>query len=146
MDNPIKKERVPVKKKGKPVPKEGFTVFYTQYIEACTNRAVAPSAVAVAIGENASAANRWKNGVIPTGDVLLKLSEYLAVSIDYLMGNSLHVYTPQERELVDIFRNIPNSQKYALLSVANKLKEEDTCLDVTVKKKQATTEVNHNYT
>jgi len=39
---------------------------------------------------------------------------------------------------LDIFRNLPASQKYALLSVANKLKEEDTCLDVSVKKKYLT--------
>jgi transcriptional regulator with XRE-family HTH domain len=151
MDKPVKKTDCPTKRVGRPAKKvgiaqarEGYTAFYTRYVEACRKRAVATSAVAIAIGENNSAANRWKNGVIPNAAVLLKLSEYLGVSMDYLMGNDIHVYTPEEREFLKIFRSLPASQKYALLSVANKLKEEDTCLDVSVKKKTST-EVNHNY-
>ena len=143
-DKSAKKVGRPVKEADSPKTKEGLTVFYTRYVEACRKRAVATNAVAIAIGENNSAANRWKNGVIPNAAVLLKLSEYLGVSMDYLMGNDIHVYTPEERDFLKIFRSLPASQKYALLSVANKLKEEDTCLDVSVKKK-ASTEVNHNY-
>jgi len=146
MDKPVKKVGRPAKKAYKPDEKEEHTAFYGRYVEACRKRAVATSAVAIAIGENNSAANRWKNGVIPNATVLLKLSEYLGVSMDYLMGNDVHVYTPEEREFLKIFRSLLASQKYALLSVVNKLKEEDTYLDVSVKKKQVSnTEVNHNY-
>jgi transcriptional regulator with XRE-family HTH domain len=147
-EKPVKKEVKPAKKVLKDVDKsdstDGCTIFFNRYVEACHKRAVAPSAVALAIGENHSAANRWKNGVIPSGSVLLKLSEYLGVSIDFLMGNDLHVYTPEERDLLKIFRSIQASQKYALLSIANKLMEQDNCLDVVVKK-ETNTEVKHNY-
>jgi len=152
MDKQAKKNDSPAKKVGRPVKKinisrngEGYTVFFERYTEACHKRAVSPTAVAVAIGENNNAASRWKSGVVPNGTVLVKLSEYLGVSVDYLLGNNLYDYTLQEREILDIFRVIPASQKHALLSVANKLKEEDACLNVSVGKKQIITEVNHNY-
>jgi len=139
-DSLTKKVGRPAKKAKIPGQDEGYTAFYNRYIEACHRRAVAPSAVAVAIGENNNAATRWKNGTMPTGDILLKLSEYLGVSTDYLLGNNIYDYTPQEREILDIFRVIPASQKHALLSVANKLKEEGACLNVSVGKKQIFTE------
>jgi len=138
IDESVKKVGRPTKKVAGPDDVDGFTVFYTRYVAACQKRAVSPTAVAIAIGENNSASTRWKNGTVPNGTTLLKLSEYLGVSVDYLLGNNLHDYSPQDRELLDIFRNLPASQKYALLSVANKLKEEDTCLDVSVKKKYLT--------
>jgi len=144
MNTIIKKLGKPVKKADKPGEQEGFTAFYTRYIEACHRRTVSPTAVAIAIGEANNTSTRWKNGTVPNGTTLLKLSEYLGVSVDYLLGNNLYDYSLQDKELLEIFRGLPDSQKYALLSVAHKLKEEDTCLDVSVKKK-ANTEVNHNY-
>jgi len=145
-ENPVKKASKPVKKINNPHDKEEYTAFYTRYIEACHGRAVSPTAVAVAIGENNNAASRWKSGVVPNGAVLLKLSEYLAVSVDYLLGNNQYDYSIQAKELIEIFIGLPESQKYALLSVAHKLKEQDTCLNVSLGKKQAAnTEINHNY-
>jgi transcriptional regulator with XRE-family HTH domain len=153
MDKPAKKNDNPAKKVGRPVKKinisrdgAGYTVFFERYMEACHKRAVSPTAVAVAIGENNNAASRWKSGVVPNGTVLLKLSEYLAVSVDYLLGNNSYDYSIQGKELIEIFMGLPESQKYALLSVAHKLKEQDTCLNVSLGKKQAAnTEINHNY-
>lgn len=114
-------------------------VFFARYDDACKNRSISVSAAAKAIDEPSNAATRWKTATKPPhGGILQRLSKYLNVSVDYLLGNNLYDYSPQDKELLEIFRELPDSQKHALLSVAYKLKEDDTCLDVSVKKKQTT--------
>lgn len=68
----------------------GEFVFYDRFVGLCKERGVSPSAVMVSIGLNKSNATFWKNGSIPKGDTLQKLSDYFGVSVDYLLGK---VYT-----------------------------------------------------
>ena len=74
----------------------GEFVFYDRFVGLCKERGVSPSAVMVSIGLNKSNATFWKNGSIPKGDTLQKLSDYFGVSVDYLLdispenANELH--------------------------------------------------------
>ena len=37
----------------------------------------------------ASSVTKWKNGTIPSGTTLSKISQYFGVSVDYLLGREL---------------------------------------------------------
>lgn len=61
-------------------------MFWNVYSSLCSSNDTSPSAVAIAIGLSNSIATKWKNGAYPSGDILVKLSEYFNVSVDYLLG------------------------------------------------------------
>jgi transcriptional regulator with XRE-family HTH domain len=52
--------------------------------------------------------------IMPSGEVLLRMSDYFGVSVDYLLGRKEYHndrLTAEERELVKAFRNLKNDPK-----------------------------------
>ncbi len=66
----------------------GTQGFYEQLRKACKLRDVSVSKAAEDIGLNRSSATNWKNGSLPSIKIVYKFSEYLGVSVDYLLGMS----------------------------------------------------------
>lgn len=66
----------------------------------------------------------WKHrGNIPNGKVLLKLSEYLDVSVDYLLCNDKYCVGDEEIELLKCYRKLDPQQKENILNtVKNNIK------------------------
>lgn len=60
--------------------------FYNIYLGLCNSVEKSPSKVAEDIGSTRAAANRWKNGSIPSDSTFLKLANYFGVSVEYLKG------------------------------------------------------------
>ena len=60
-------------------------MFWKIYSELCKSQNTTPSAVAKAIGLSNAIPTKWKNGALPKGEILLKLSDYFDCSIDYLL-------------------------------------------------------------
>ena len=60
-------------------------IFYSQLRKACKILETTPTKVAIEVGLSPSTMTRYKNGSSPTSDILIKLSEYLGVSIDCLL-------------------------------------------------------------
>ena len=53
-----------------------------------TDRGLSMDALANALGLTKSRISMWENnGVVPRDDILIQLSQYFDVSIDYLLGN-----------------------------------------------------------
>lgn len=63
-------------------------MFYDRFIQICDERNVTPSQVALKCGFNKSSVTNWKkNGYAPRQEILIKISNYFNVSVDYLLGN-----------------------------------------------------------
>lgn len=61
--------------------------FYTLIKETCFNKKnITLTEMVKDLDLSTSMPTRWKNGLIPNGETLVKLADYLNVSIDYLLG------------------------------------------------------------
>lgn len=63
----------------------------------------------------------WKQrNNIPSGDVLLKLSEYLDVSVDYLLCNDKYCLNEEEMLLLNGYRKLDTQQRENVLNLINR--------------------------
>lgn len=60
-------------------------MFFEQLKKACDMRDISITAVATQLNISKSNVTNWKNGTMPNGDVLVRLSELLKVSTDFLL-------------------------------------------------------------
>lgn len=66
----------------------------------------------------------WRNRKnIPSGKVLLKLSEYLDVSVDYLLCNDKYCVSEDETLLLNEYRKLDKQQKQEVLTVIKTMAE-----------------------
>lgn len=60
-------------------------MFYNRLQQCCTKLNTTPTALAKELNISTSNVTNWKKGTMPNGEVLIRLSEFLNVSIDYLL-------------------------------------------------------------
>lgn len=64
-------------------------MFYDRFVSLCDDKGVKPSVAAREIGFNKSTVSAWKrNGTTPNREILSKIANYFAVSVDHLLGNT----------------------------------------------------------
>lgn len=74
---------------------------------------------------NNSSTNWNKRGTIPSADVVLKIADYLGVSVRYLVtGEDEEGLSPREKELLDVCRILPNRKFSIVLQNAKAVREE----------------------
>lgn len=61
-------------------------MFWERFYSLCKDNGVTPTQVVTSLNISHGAPTKWKQGNIPTGENLIKLSEYFGVSVDYLLG------------------------------------------------------------
>lgn len=76
------------------------------------------SAAVTAAGITKGNITYWKTGKIPTGEALIKLSNYFGVTTDYLLGREDASLSPERQELVDLAQTLSDDKVAALLAVA----------------------------
>lgn len=76
----------------------------------CAQKNTNVTSVLKTLGLSTSKGTAWRNGSIPTGDILIKLARYFGVSIDYLLG-----YSPENEE---------NPRLQKLIEFASRLTDE----------------------
>ena len=99
-------------------------MFYDNFKKICDARGLKPTPVIQASGCPSSSIGRWKNGGMPNGDSVLKLSNYLQCSTDLLLTG--HEYTPNEadalsvdeKKLIQMFRVLPEEKKEWIFDMA----------------------------
>lgn len=71
------------------------------------------------LGFSSAAATHWKSGANPNADVLLKISDYFDVSVDYLLGKTdkKNKATPEEQPI--------SPKQKLLLDVSADMTDED---------------------
>ena len=96
--------------------------FFEVLENLCTQNNTNVTSVLKAIGLSTSKGTAWRNGSIPTGDILIKLAQYFGVSIDYLLG-----YTPKSEhdarteKLINFASKLSEQQIDALIEMCSKL-------------------------
>ncbi len=63
--------------------------FWERFFELCNENGKKPNPLAKELGISSGAVTKWKTGGIPSGETLLKLSEFFDCSIDYLLGKTV---------------------------------------------------------
>lgn len=75
-------------------------MFFDIFSELCEEKGVSRYKACTDIGLNRAAVAKWKNGAIPTGTTLSKLSNYFGVTTDYLLGTETEKAPTQEGERI----------------------------------------------
>lgn len=101
--------------------------FYKRLNELCIKKSTTVTGMLKDMKISTQNGTKWKNGTLPNGDTLIKLSEYLNTSIDYLLrGISTEEQQPDEltREILNHISEMNTVQKAKLLTEMTKELEE----------------------
>ena len=63
-------------------------MFWNVFYELCRSNGTKPNPVVSKLGYSSAVCTKWKAGALPNAEALIKLSDYFAVSIDYLLGRT----------------------------------------------------------
>ena len=89
-----------------------MTDFYMNLSVLINQRGLSRNKFLKDLGLSKSSMGNWETrNNIPNGETLLKLSEYLHVSIDELLGNKQYMYTKDEQNLIYLYRRLSQEQK-----------------------------------
>ncbi|MDE6709467.1 MAG: helix-turn-helix domain-containing protein [Oscillospiraceae bacterium] len=90
--------------------------FYERLRNICSEKNTTVTKVLHEIGLSSANTGYWKKGQLPKGDALLKISEYLNVSIDLLLtGEYTTDLNDDESKLISFYRSVPDKAKYKVL-------------------------------
>lgn len=112
-------------------------MFWDNLYKACENAGIKPNPMAKSIGISSASVTKWKNGAIPNGEILIKIADFLDVSVDYLLGrepeqkestmSSSHGavtgYDEQENRLLAAFRRLSTIEKENIIGRAEAIAE-----------------------
>ena len=103
--------------------------FYNRIINLCDKTGIKLTPLLKKLNLATSATARWKNGVIPSGETLLILSDYFNVSIDYLLCktdipaiNTNEPVSVESLELQKIIKELSPEKIKALIETAKAMK------------------------
>lgn len=102
-------------------------MFYDNLNIVCKKKGTSVTAIIKEIGLNPTSGTYWKKGSFPSGDILVKLSERLNVSIDYLLTgkekSSKSDLTDLELELLEKFNMLLEIDKGRILGKMEEIYE-----------------------
>ena len=97
-------------------------MFWDNFYQACLNKGTKPNPLAKELQIASGSMTAWKSGKLPNGETLLKIANYLGVSVDYLLGrtdepntSNTSQLTQNEQELLDIFKNFSERDQIKIL-------------------------------
>ncbi len=103
-------------------------MFWDRLVELCEEKGTTPTAVVKALHISGGSVTKWKDGATPRGTTLSKLSAYLEVSTDYLLGNSDLKNNPaaEDGELAEYLEELRSRPEMKMLfSLAKNATKED---------------------
>ncbi|MCL2053894.1 MAG: helix-turn-helix domain-containing protein [Oscillospiraceae bacterium] len=105
---------------------------YANFEKICKEKNTTPSAVTAKLGLSSGSVSNWKRGVIPNGEALLKLADYLECSTDYLLGRTntpvlKKSLTEDEQELLNTYKSL--TLKGKILVKAQALQKLTDCFE-----------------
>lgn len=63
-------------------------MFWDNFYQACLRKGTKPNPLAKELQIASGSMTAWKGGKLPNGETLLKIADYLGVSVDYLLGRT----------------------------------------------------------
>lgn len=100
-------------------------MFWDQFIELCNQHDTTPNPLGRKLGISSGILSRWKTGAMPSTEMLIKLSQYFNVSIDYLVfgdqvesrpDGAIVVTDQNERLLITHYRALHYVNQIKILS------------------------------
>ncbi|MBQ3161249.1 MAG: helix-turn-helix domain-containing protein [Oscillospiraceae bacterium] len=91
-------------------------MFYERLRQICAQKNTTVTKMLHDIGLSSANTGYWKKGQLPKGDALIKISNYLNVSIDWLLtGNYVTDLDADEKNLIVLYRSVPSKAQYKVL-------------------------------
>lgn len=108
--------------------------FYERLKQECNNNGISPTSLLKQLKISTSKLTSWKNGSMPNSDFLIPISEFLGVSIDFLLTGKEKEpsLSADEQELLDYFKKLPKKDKQRLIGRAELLAEQAETTEITV--------------
>ncbi len=85
-------------------------MFYDIFTNLCNKKGLSPTAALQKLGVSTSKSTAWKNGSLPSASILILLSEFFGVSIDYLLTGKERYADKQEKGNNIHTGNVTNSK------------------------------------
>ena len=101
-------------------------MFYERLQSLCKQKGTSVSNMLSELGLSTGSTGNWKKGQLPKGDILVKISEYLDTSIDFIvLGTFKTDLTEEERHIIELYRNTPERAKYKVLCDIERIVEQE---------------------
>lgn len=81
-------------------------MFWERFVSLCQQRGKSPNRVASDVGFSSAMVTKYKNGAMPSGDILAKIADYFDVSVDYLLGRESGLPVKTESEWIAILQSL----------------------------------------
>jgi len=101
-------------------------MFYELLQNLCSKKGTTVTAVLKLLNISTSKGTAWKNGSIPNGEIVKKISDYFEVSTDYLLGKegtSNNIVLDKEDEEILLLarktKELPEEERKALIKLLN---------------------------
>lgn len=93
-------------------------MFYSIFTDLCSKKMISPTATLQTLGISTSKLTAWKNGSLPSASVLILISEFFGVTIDYLLtGKRPETIQPfelenaNEKTMMRLFRQLSEKEQ-----------------------------------
>lgn len=115
-------------------------MFFEQLNKICEIRGVKITPLILSLGMSTGNINKWRNGVFPNGETLLKLANKLDCSVEFLLGHTDDPtpvdakkdastetpIAPEIQKLLDAVKGLSREQAINVLQYIRFLKSQDT--------------------
>lgn len=95
-------------------------MFYKIFTKLCNDRGLSPTETLKKMDLSTSKLTAWKNGSIPNGTILLLISEFFSVSVDYLLTGKekkspMQELSTDEQRLLHMYSLLSDMEKGEVL-------------------------------
>lgn len=89
-------------------------MFFDNLIKLCEEHGTKPTPLVKSLGMSSGSIKNWKEGKLPSGESLMRFSEYFNVSIDYLLtgeeksNDNINYISPEDSEWLHMLHQLPS--------------------------------------
>lgn len=91
-------------------------MFKQNFERICVEKGYSPSAVCIAVGISKSNYSNWNEGTIPRKTTLIKIANYLGVSVEELTTDTKTTLSEEEKQLVSLIAQLTDEEVKELSS------------------------------
>lgn len=101
-------------------------MFYERLQLLCRQQNTTVSNMLNDLGLSTGSTGNWKKGLLPKGDILAKIADYLGTSIDYMVFGECRAHlTEEEQHLLQLYRSVPERAKYKVVCDFERIVKEE---------------------
>ena len=101
-------------------------MFWQRFYDLCIQKGIKPNPLAQKLGISSGVISKWKNeNTLPNGENLVKIADYLDVSVDYLLGRTDDPHFGQQKnELIALINQLTPAEQDKVITFYRLLKDE----------------------